>query len=70
MIGSVSPAMHKYIWKPAIWVIVHKLKALFSKHPYSMYENKFVVNIAMEGYQKKNWINVVHVITIVWSIMV
>lgn len=40
MIGSVSPAMHKYIWKPAIWVIVHKLKALFSKHPYSMYENK------------------------------
>ena len=40
MIGSVSPAMHKYIWKPAIWVSVHKLKALFSKHPYSMYENK------------------------------
>ena len=40
MIGSVSPAMHKYIWKPAVWVAVHKLKALFSKHPYSMYENK------------------------------
>lgn len=40
MIGSVSPAMHKYIWKPAIWVLFHKAKALFSKHSYSMYENK------------------------------
>ena len=40
MIGSVSPAMHKYIWKPAAWVLVHKFKALFSKHPYSMYELK------------------------------
>ena len=40
MIGSVSPAMHKYIWKPATWVLIHKFKALFSKHPYSMYENK------------------------------
>ena len=40
MIGSVSPAMHKYIWKPAIWVLVHKFKALFTKHPYSMYELK------------------------------
>ena len=42
MIGSVSPAMHKYIWKPATWVIIHKIKSLFSKHPYSMYENKIV----------------------------
>jgi hypothetical protein len=42
MIGSVSPAMHKYIWKPALWVVVHKIKALFSKHPYSMYEHKIV----------------------------
>lgn len=42
MIGSVSPAMHKYIWKPATWVVLHKAKALFSKHPYSMYENKIV----------------------------
>lgn len=40
MIGSVSPAMHKYIWIPAWWVLRHKVKALFSKHPYSMYENK------------------------------
>lgn len=40
MIGSVSPAMHKYIWVPALWVLVHKFKALFSKYPYSMYELK------------------------------
>ena len=40
MIGSVSPAMHKYIWKPATWVLLHKFKALFTKHPYSMYELK------------------------------
>ena len=38
MIGSVSPAMHKYIGVPTKWVIEHKAKALFSKHPYSMYE--------------------------------
>ncbi|MFQ6929855.1 MAG: hypothetical protein ACLRR3_01835 [Eubacterium sp.] len=24
------------------WVLKHKFKALFSKHPYSMYENKIV----------------------------
>ena len=39
MIGSVSPAMHKYIWKPAWWVFTHKLKSLFGGR-YSMYENK------------------------------
>lgn len=39
MIGSVSPAMHKYIWKPATWVAVHKPKSLFGGK-YSMYENK------------------------------
>lgn len=38
MIGSASPAMHKYIWKPAAWVLIHKFKTLFTKHPYSMYE--------------------------------
>lgn len=41
MIGSVSPAMHKYIWKPAWWVITHKMKHLFGGK-YSMYENKIV----------------------------
>lgn len=40
MIGSVSPAMHKYIWKPAMWVAAHKLKAIVLKKPYSMYENR------------------------------
>lgn len=40
MIGSASPAMHKYIWTPALWVAKHKVKALFMKKPYSMYENK------------------------------
>lgn len=45
MIGSASPAMHKYIWKPALWVMVHKFKALFSKHPYSMYENKICCDL-------------------------
>lgn len=38
MIGSVSPAMHKYIWKPACWVLAHKAKTLFSKRPYDMHE--------------------------------
>ncbi len=42
MIGSVSPAMHKYIWTPALWVAWHKLKALFVQKPYSMYESKIV----------------------------
>lgn len=42
MIGSVSPAMRKYIWVPAAWVLWHKFKALFTKKPYSMYENKIV----------------------------
>lgn len=42
MIGSVSPAMHKYIWVPGFWVAWHKFKALFMKKPYSMYENKIV----------------------------
>ena len=42
MIGSVSPAMHKYIWIPGIWVAWHKFKALFMKKPYSMYENRIV----------------------------
>ena len=40
MIGSASPAMHKYIWIPGFWVAWHKFKSLFTKKPYSMYENK------------------------------
>lgn len=42
MIGSVSPAMHKYIHKPALWVIKHKFLRFFKKKKYSMYENKIV----------------------------
>ena len=42
MIGSVSPAMHKYIWKPALWVIKHKVLRFFKKEKYSMFENKIV----------------------------
>lgn len=38
MIGSVSPAMHKYIWKPAAWVIKHKFLRFFKDKKYSMYE--------------------------------
>lgn len=42
MIGSVSPAMHKYIWVPAWWVIRHKFLRFFKKQKYSMFENKIV----------------------------
>lgn len=42
MIGSVSPAMHKYILKPALWVVKHKFLRFFKKEKYSMFENKIV----------------------------
>ena len=42
MIGSVSPAMKKYIWKPALWVGKHKFLRFFKKKKYSMYENEIV----------------------------
>lgn len=42
MIGSVSPAMHKYIWKPALWVVRHKFLRFFRKKKYSMSEIKAV----------------------------
>lgn len=38
MIGSVSPAMHKYIATPALWVIKHKFLRYFKDKKYSMYE--------------------------------
>ncbi len=40
MIGSVSPAMHKYIWVPAAWVIKHKFLRYFKDKKYSMFENQ------------------------------
>lgn len=42
MIGSVSPAMHKYIWIPAWWIMKHKIK-FWKRKKYSMYENKIVL---------------------------
>lgn len=42
MIGSASPAMKKYIYKPAWWVIKHKFLFIFKKKKYSMFENKIV----------------------------
>lgn len=44
MIGSVSPAMHKYIWVPAAWVIKHKFLHFFKEKKYSMYELDVVRN--------------------------
>ena len=62
MIGSVSPAMHKYIWKPATWVLVHKFKSLFTKHPYSMYELKIAVITVTAKLLKRIWISAAPVI--------
>lgn len=42
MIGSVSPAMHKYFYKPFFWILSHKFLRPFKKKKYSMYENKVV----------------------------
>ena len=39
MIGSVSPAMRKYINVPLLWVLKHKLK-FWTNNKYSMYENR------------------------------
>ena len=39
MIGSVSPAMHKYIWVPAWWVVKHKI---FKGGKYSLDENQYI----------------------------
>ncbi|MBO5870646.1 MAG: radical SAM protein, partial [Clostridia bacterium] len=42
MIGSASPAMHKYIHKPLLWVLKYKFLYFFKKKKYSMYDNKIV----------------------------
>jgi hypothetical protein len=39
MIGSVSPAMHKYIWVPAWWVVKHKF---LKGGKYALSENAFI----------------------------
>ena len=43
MIGSVSPAMHKYIRKPGLWIFKHKVKSLFTNNPYSILENQICI---------------------------
>ena len=42
MIGSVSPAMKKYIKVPALWVVKHKFLRFFKEKKYSMFENPIV----------------------------
>jgi MoaA/NifB/PqqE/SkfB family radical SAM enzyme len=42
MIGSVSPAMRKYIRIPALWVLQHKFLRYFKDKKYSVYENRIV----------------------------
>ena len=56
MIGSVSPAMHKYIWKPALWVIKHKFFRFCKTQKYSIFENK-VVKDYKEGKIKKEYLD-------------
>ena len=56
MIGSVSPAMHKYIWVPAWWVIKHKFLTP-GKKKYSMYENKIVRDYRDGRVTKEKYLN-------------
>lgn len=44
MIGSVSPAMHKYMPKVLPWVVWHKLKSMLGMK-YSMYENQICCDL-------------------------
>lgn len=39
MIGSASPAMHRYIWVPGLWVVRHKF---LKRGSYSLAENRFI----------------------------
>ena len=39
MIGSASPAMHKYIWVPTLWILKHKL---LMGNRYCLEENSFI----------------------------
>lgn len=52
MIGSVSPAMHKYIQVPALWVLRHKMK-FWTSCKYSMYENQIVRDYRDKKISKK-----------------
>lgn len=45
MIGSVSPAMHKQIWIPIVWIIKHKIRGIMKRKKYSISENKIVLDL-------------------------
>ncbi|MBP3604423.1 MAG: radical SAM protein [Lachnospiraceae bacterium] len=53
MIGSASPAMHKYIWVPGWWVVKHKFLHFWKKNKYSMYENKKICDAQIESNDNK-----------------
>lgn len=42
MIGSAAPAMKKYIHKPILWVLKHKVLKFYKQDKYLMEENKIV----------------------------
>ena len=60
MIGSVSPAMHKYIWVPALWVLRHKLK--FWTRNTACTRIRLSGITGTERSQRKRWISVQPVI--------
>lgn len=53
MIGSASPAMKKYIWKPGFWILGHKFLRFWKKKKYSMYELKIVRDYAAHKVSKE-----------------
>jgi MoaA/NifB/PqqE/SkfB family radical SAM enzyme len=42
MIGSASPAIKKYLWKPGLWIIRHRFLNYFKKKKYDMHELQVV----------------------------
>jgi MoaA/NifB/PqqE/SkfB family radical SAM enzyme len=40
MVGSAAPAIKKYKYKPALWVIKNKLRVMMNKEPLLCFENK------------------------------
>lgn len=57
MIGSASPAMHKYIWVPGWWVIKHKF---FKGGRYSLSENRFISREKKNEGKRENTKNYFH----------
>lgn len=53
MIGSVSPAMRKYIWKPGRWVLNHKFLRFWKNRKYSMDELPIVKDYINEKVTKE-----------------